>query len=163
MTGQTGPSGGLARKRTGFTSNSPYLLKPLAKFKCDGSHEHENLDGGRSEQCKLWTWKMSSAVVDGILLLKHAILEGYDGSYLSVEELTVGEPPERGTFPAASTSTEKDPKPSKLQYQKCPGCKGHQSKTDDRHSRIPGECRFPFDASEPVSYTHLTLPTKRIV
>ena len=55
MTGQTGPDGGLARKRSGFVANSPYLLKPLAKFKCDGSHEHESLDGGKAEQCKLWT------------------------------------------------------------------------------------------------------------
>ena len=76
MTGQTGPDGGLARKRTGFTANSPYLVKPLAKFKCDGSHEHESLDGGRSEKCKLWTWTLSKAVVDGIILLKIAISKG---------------------------------------------------------------------------------------
>ena len=141
MTGQTGPGGGLAKKRTGFTANSPYLLKPLAPFKCDGSHVHEQLDGGKADKCKLWTWTLSRAIVSGILLLKTALELGYDGHYYSsVEDEAIF----AVLYPVSETQTEAKPKPTKVEpFPNCPGCRGHVAASDKRHTRIPGECRYP--------------------
>ena len=47
-------------------------------------------------------------------------------------------------FPVAKTQTEDKPKAKKSEpFPNCPGCRGHQSSTDSRHTRVLGECRFP--------------------
>jgi len=142
MTGQTGPEGGLAKKRTGFTANSPYLLKPLAPFKCDNSHQHEQLDGGKADKCKLWTWKLAKAIVSGIELLKLAHKLGFDGHYYSTVE---DEAIFADLYPVDSgNQTEEKPKSKKVEpFSNCPGCRNHHAKTDPRHIRTPGECRYP--------------------
>ena len=141
MTGQTGPEGGLAYKPTGFVANSPYLLKPLVPFKCDKSHEHEQLDGGKADKCKLWTWTLARAIVSGILLLKTALDLGYDGHYFSaVEDKAIV----AVLYPVTETQTESKPKPGKTQpFPNCPGCRGHVAASDKRHIRTLGECRYP--------------------
>ena len=48
-------------------------------------------------------------------------------------------------------------------WQMCQGCHRALHLHHPMHSRVIGECRFPFTESGPVSYTHLTLPTNREV
>ena len=31
--------------------------------------------------------------------------------------------------------------------KKCPGCRGYQNKNDPSHTRVAGECRWPFAAT----------------
>ena len=58
----------------------------------------------------------------------------------SVEEMFDVKPDEIVmTFPAVEDEADKT-----ADISKCPGCKRQQSKNDPLHTRVPGECRWPF-------------------
>ena len=93
------------------------------------------------------------AIVDGITLLISVLKLGYDGHYYSAivdEQLQDCQIATTGTdvceelFPVAKTQTGEEPRPKRVEpFPNCPGCRGHQSSTDSRHTRILGECRYP--------------------
>lgn len=41
------------------------------------------------------------------------------------------------------TTERVQPQRTPTPYDNCPACKGNQSKYDERHTRIPGECKYP--------------------
>ena len=51
-------------------------------------------------------------------------------------------------FPTVETGTEApDEEPGSEWWRKCPGCRGRQARWDDRHNRVPGQCKYPEDES----------------
>ena len=40
--------------------------------------------------------------------------------------------------------------PGEEWWRKCPGCRGRQNQHDDRHNRVPGQCKYP--RSESISW-----------
>ena len=131
MLGQLGPHGGPAKKSTDLIANHTKLLEPFANCRCDGSHVHDSLDGGRAKTCETWTWEFAKRVSDGIIRLK--------------EHLSSSIADTQAAFPARGTSTgegEAEQEDNQA-WRKCPGCNGRQSKYDPRHSRVRGECKWP--------------------
>ena len=95
-----------------FMVNHRKLLEPLTKYVCDGSHEHELLEGGKANHCRLWTWKLATSVVDGITNLREQLAS------------------EASAFPTVSTGTDpvepssETPEETDKRPAYCPGCKG---------------------------------------
>ena len=140
MTDQRASCGNLAKKPTGFVANSPILLKPLQRFKCDNSHPHADLSGGKSRPLQLWTWKLATAIADGICAL-------------------IKQQKAKPTFPVAATNTE-PPTPddelpvgslTKEPWRLCPGCLHRKDKHDKSHTRVPHICKHPLE--EDVEWT----------
>ena len=137
--GQKGPEGGYAKKPTRFVANHRTLLEPLTGFVCPGNHEHELLEGGKADFCKLWPWKLATAIVDGIVKLKRLIRTDLS----AFPAVGVGPEPPDPKAPAVAPRAE-------AEAAVCPGCKGHLHRNDPRHTRDPATCRYPFDES--ISY-----------
>ena len=122
MTGQKNPERGPAQKPTRFIASPRELLEPLTKYVCDGSHEHELLEGGKASHCRLWTWRLATSIVDGIINLREQIIS------------------ENYAFPTVSTDTDPIEPNSEIQDESdkrpafCPGCKGHLNRNDPRHT-----------------------------
>ena len=125
--GQKTKHGHFAKKPTTFVSNSHLLLRPLTKFVCAGDHIHEPLEGGLASACRVWPWALARAIVDGCALLKTFVKQ--ELMYPSV---------------ATGTDADKDTSVTDEDARKCPGCRGHAARDDPRHSRTPGECRWPL-------------------
>ena len=139
MTGQKGPDGGPAKKPTRFIANHRTLLEPLTKYVCDGSHEHELLEGGKASHCKLWTWKLATSIVDGITNLRE-LVNSREHAYPTIGTST------DASEPSSEPAEDPDKRPAV-----CPGCKGHLNRNDPRHTRDPDTCKYPLDA--PVIWT----------
>ena len=43
-----------AKKRTSVMTNSKQLAEILRQAQCDGSHRHEQLEGGKAKQCEVY-------------------------------------------------------------------------------------------------------------
>ena len=161
--GQKGPLGGPAKKPTTFVSNSETLLSPLTQFVCPGNHEHELLEGEKAKWCQVWPWKLASAIVDGIISLKSESLKSKSlseecpwpcssDSFVNLQSRkgqfssSMNDLP-KAYFPSVGTGPSDPDAHTKDIYQKCPGCRGHMSRHDARHTRVRGQCRWP-DAEE---------------
>ena len=46
-----------AKKRTSVMTNSKQLAEILRQAQCDGSHRHEQLEGGKAKQCEVYPEK----------------------------------------------------------------------------------------------------------
>ena len=55
------------------------------------THQHADLQGGKAGPLKLWTWKLATALADGIGLLRRALRLGQDPNPV---------------FPVAATNTD---------------------------------------------------------
>ena len=136
MTGQKASCGLPAKKPTGLVSNSTLLLKPSRKFKCDNTHQHADLQGGKASPLKLWTWQLATALADGIGLLIRALRNNQDPNPV---------------FPVAATNTDpNDQAPDdamplgslagKKAWRLCKGCLHRAAADSPLHSRAPGIC-----------------------
>lgn len=129
MLGQVGPNNLPAKKPTDIIANHPKLLEPFRNVTCDRRHQHDNLDGGNAKACEKWPWPMARKICEGVIMLKTHL------------ETSIAD--HHAAFPTRGTSTSaNDGPPVDNSWRKCAGCRGRQSKTDPRHSRIRGECLY---------------------
>ena len=63
---RAGVPGAAARKRTRFLTNSSYIAEELSQ-KCDGSHAHQSLEGGRARQAAIYPEKLCQAICRGLI------------------------------------------------------------------------------------------------
>ena len=113
MTGQVGATGRPVKKPTGFVANHFLLLSFLFKFICDGSHEHDHLEGGiATRAAQVYTWKLAAAIADGICALKKHLLKAGKRIGTSMPAY-----PEMGSGPGD------EPQADPEAWRKCPGCR----------------------------------------
>ena len=124
MTGQVGPSGLPAKKHSGLVSNEPELRKAVAKFKCDGTHQHEEATGSALIKLRLWTWTLAIALATAVVKVTRRVR-----ATESAEGLDAG---------VLASSTHADGR-----FYLCKGCASHRDMYDLLHSRDPAECKFP--------------------
>ena len=130
MLGQLGPNNLPAKKPTELVANRGKLLEPFANCRCDGSHTHDCLDGGRAKTCERWPLELAKRICDGIILLN--------------AQLQTSFPDTHQAFPAIGIDTsEHSGAAADEACRRCPGCRGRKSKFDPRHIRIREECRWP--------------------
>lgn len=111
-------------------ANHPKLIEPFHGCRCDGSHTHDTLNGGRAKACETWPWAMARKICEGVILLRTHLQSSCQ--------------PQQAAYPAVGTDTREDPGiPGTESWRGCPGCRGRQAKTDPRHSRIRGICLWP--------------------
>ena len=136
MTGQVGPYRNLVNEPTGLVANHRLLLSGLFKFICDGSRQHDQLEGGdATHKAQVWTWTLARGVADGISALKKDLLRPAPSSMF----------PETGTGPGDATS--EDVVAAQESWKDCPGCKWRRNKTVPSHTREPGVCKHPLTES----------------
>jgi len=121
-----------AKKPTVLVSNSELLLEPFKNQRCKGNHEHGHLVGGRAAAAQIWPWNFANRMVEGVLKLKNHL----DNMYLLQAFPTVGSGPGDPDVPV----------PERYKW-KCNACRNNLSKSDPRHTRIPGECGRHLDES----------------
>ena len=131
MLGKVGPNFLPAKKPTDIMANHHLLLKLLVPARCDGSHQHDQMDGGCAKDCELWPWKLANKIASGIAMLKQHLQESMPDIPTEVFP-TVGTDMHSGEHVADPES-----------WRRCPGCRGRQSKFDPRHNRVEGECKWP--------------------
>ena len=85
----------------------------------------------------MWSNALADSVMDGLSLLCTA--EQLTQAFPSA---AVG-PDEREAAPPTEV-------PGEEWWRKCPGCRGRQNQHDDRHNRVPGQCKYPH--SESISW-----------
>ena len=125
-----GSNGNPVKKPTGFVANSWLLLSGLFKFICDGSHQHDQLEGGAAiRKAQVWTWTLARGVADGISTLKKDLVRSAPRSMS----------PETGSGPGDATT--EDVAASEEPWRNCDGCRRRRVKTDPIHNRIPGVCK----------------------
>jgi hypothetical protein len=131
------------KKPTEILTSAEDLAKPFRDKRCLGCPAHASLEGGQGDKAKLWSWEFSQAVVNGICtLLRKQTWRPNTGQWhvdASVEQMFDWTLDDWATmaFPAEVADKTAD-------ISKCPGCRGQQGKHDPRHTRVPGECRWPF-------------------
>ena len=107
------------------------------------------MEGKLADKAKLWTWDFSRAVVNGISDLIRSLNQNNRNSSetwnvdASLEQMvdTKWDEADTAIFPV-----ENEPD-KQADTKKCPGCRGYQNKNDPSHTRIAGECRWPFAAT----------------
>ena len=106
-----------------FWASHAYLLRPLVAH----PWRSQTLLGPRE-----WSNSLATSVMDGITLL------------CAAEQLTqVQVYPSVAAGPDAESGDAPVEEPGDEWWRKCAGCRGRQSKHDDRHNRIPGQCKYP--------------------
>ena len=128
MAGKKGPNGLPLKMPTDFLANHHFLLQELQSFQCDHSHVHDAFD---VHAFQLWPWKLARSVANGIALLK--------------QHVSNSDPPQY-TYPAVGIGTDSLVPGHPVDedaWRRCPGCRGRQSRHDERHNRIRGECKWP--------------------
>ena len=98
MAGARDKFGKPVKKPTEWTANSPMLLQPLQKFKCNHRPEdHGHPTGSDLEVFKVYPWRLCEAVIDGVEKLKYSTrrTEGWLTEVMS-------------SYPTASTNTDPD-------------------------------------------------------
>ena len=137
---QFGPHKGThIKKASTMTSSSEILLEPFKELQCRSNHAHLQMHGeGRNlSACQVWTWDEANRVAHGIHRLKK-VEKAYPTISVQANPGQSDERPLRGRDPTARPVSE----------SKCLGCKHRRARTDPDHSRIIGECGFPYD--EPI-------------
>ncbi|CAE7222318.1 unnamed protein product [Symbiodinium sp. CCMP2592] len=104
-----------------FWASHAYLLRPLVAHPW---HSQAILEP------REWSNTLSTSVMDGITLL------------CAAEQLTQVYP-STAAGPDAESGDAPAEEPGDEWWRKCPGCRGRQSKHDDRHNRVPGQCKYP--------------------
>ena len=139
---QFGPHKGThIKKASTMTSSSEILLEPFKDLQCRSNHAHLQMHGeGRNlSACQVWTWDEANRVAFGIHRLKK-VEKAYPTISVQANPGQIDERPLRGRDPTARPVSE----------TKCLGCRHRRARTDPDHSRIIGECGFPYD--EPVTW-----------
>ncbi|CAE7353799.1 RE1 [Symbiodinium sp. CCMP2592] len=104
-------------------ANHALLLQP---------HRSTSIPPARFRDAQAWPWWFATRVSDGACLVRcHHQLTARNALQM-YPSVGVGAP---------SDVTE-DP-PGQELWRKCPGCRGKQAKYDNRHNRIPGQCKYP--------------------
>ena len=92
------------RKATTIKASCERLLTPLRKFKCDGNHDHQPIEGkcsdgeSRSHKCRVWPWKLASTIAASIADLIRYHYTYHTNSYPVASVQVDGEDPtEPGT------------------------------------------------------------------
>ena len=116
-----------------MVASSELLVRRL-RLRCSGRHPHSVLAGSlngvpKCKQSQIWPIKLCQYIIEGIVDVKNSRKANA----------------QRGThahnaYPASSSS-------SSLPAPACPGCQSHCARDDDRHTRVAGVCRYPFDVA----------------
>ena len=136
---QYGPNKGMSiKKASTMTASHEILLEPFVKLQCRGNHAHLQMhgEGQNLAACQVWTWDEANHVASGIHRLKKTQLS-YPSATVQTNDGPVEGPP-RG----------RDPSAPPVSQSKCLGCRHRRARTDPEHSRIVGECGYPYD--EPI-------------
>ena len=137
---QYGPhKGTFIKKASTMVASNKLLLEPFEKLQCRGNRAHPQMhgEGQNLSACQVWTWGEANRVAYGIHRFKKIQLACPPAS-AQVNPGQEEERPLRGRDPIAQPVNE----------SKCLGCKHQRARTDPEHSRIIGECGYPYD--EPV-------------
>ena len=137
------------RKRTELVANSSLLLQPFSGLRCDGSHEHATLLGGRAHLAQVWTYNMCSRLVHGIeRLLRHLCNQGDPEIHAclppQLQQAMLVKQHARTAYPSVSSGTGDSGEVQVSEaWRRCKGCLWRLHKHDPLHSRVPGECKRP--------------------
>ena len=128
-------TGKYIRKRTRVVGSCDTAMDTFNGYRCNGRHEHVHATGQVAAEARLWTWMFAALVIE---YCRKAIRarDRECSSQLAVAPC----------LPVASTSSAQpwaDAIPEE-QWRKCPGCRGKLEAGDTRHSRKPGECKWPL-------------------
>ena len=116
-----------------FWASSPMLLRPLQSLQLRRNQQPRAVNA----HTKPWSLHLSTLVTDGLCLLCAAnqLTAPAEAVYPSVASGPAG-PDDKGPEEAEEVE-------GKEWWRACPGCRGRQNKIDDRHNRIPGQCKYP--------------------
>eukprot|EP00971_Amphidinium_carterae_P039990 785004-Amphidinium_carterae.3 len=130
-------------KPTVIVSNSPEIIGQFEGLRCDGRHEHLQLQGRhRTSLAEKWPHQFCQRLVNGLRKIKRW-QEKRNQSYAagsSSASAAVG-PPDRPDDGGAAGSRE-GAAPLKRTWN-CPACRKHAIRTDPAHNRDPLECKYP--------------------
>eukprot|EP00439_Symbiodinium_sp_Y106_P049299 s2398_g6.t1 len=88
-----------------------------------------------------WPTELSRCIADGICVAKaHLLLRSQPELSVALQQMY----PSVTSGPGPSGPEEAPGAPTE-EWRKCPGCRGKQNRSDDRHNRIRGQCKFPDD------------------
>ena len=104
-----------------FWASHAYLLRPL---------QNHPWSPESTETPKVWSNRLATSVMDGLSLL------------CAADQLTQAYP-SVAAGPDAEPEQAQSEEPGSEWWRSCPGCRGRQNKYDDRHNRVPGQCRYP--------------------
>ena len=151
-----------AKKRTRFMTNVPEAKEELG-IKCDGSHEHQQLVGGRAKKAEAYPEKLCKAICRAVVKTKARLSRNLDMVYeidkedtdlrwlLKLDKHRDDQGGECWTAWDDVNQVRLDPDEVK------------RAREDELGYTVDMEVFRLVDRSEaikPVSYTHLTLPTK---
>ena len=122
-----------------MTASNKILLAPFEELQRRGSHAHLQMhgEGQNLSACQVWTWDEANRVAYGIHRSRKVQLR-YPTASVQANPGQEDERPPRG----------RDPITQPVNESMCFGCKHRRARTDPEHSRIIGECGYPYD--EPV-------------
>ena len=135
------------RKPSTMTVSCRELSDPFQNLKCQNRHEHLHGLGHGTEhsEAQVWTWNEAERVLTGCL---NAIrLANYGKTTKTSYPVTrdniapAAPQPEGGV-----TFTGRDPDaPPAGPDSPCTGCRHRRAKDDPEHSRVVGQCGYPYD------------------
>ena len=143
MVGLRSSKGKLLKKPTELWASDEHLLCRLRTRLCDGSHEHDTIEGGESKPSQIWTWNFVRTLADGISDL--ARFE-FDASRLHRGAFPTGKP----ALPREVDPSEIDPTDPRRKWS-CRACRNSIEQHDTRHTRDPTGCKWPL--VEPHEHT----------
>ena len=135
----------LVKKPTIAMASSPCLTAPFENLRCRGDHQHAETWGQGTEHLQVWPWGLAERVVQGIIYLIQATFASQSYPEIGTEP----DPPAESSHPEARGSREgapgsaDTPMSNRERFPNCPGCRANRSRTDARHTRVPGECAIP--------------------
>lgn len=142
---KAGPNKGLhIRKPSTMTVSCDELAEPFANLKCPGRHQH--LQGlshaAEHSAAQVWTWDEANRVADGI----QAVKRRHDNGRMTQRAFPISREniarAQTGSGPAAGV----DPRaPEDRKLSTCPGCKHYRARADPEHTRVIGQCCYPYD------------------
>ena len=142
-------SGRPIRKATEIWTSSSRIVKPLEKFRCNGQHEHEPIQGVcsdgelRSHKCRIWPWPLATAVAAGIVdEVRHTQQQQQRNHRLTYPESATQADGKAPEFPPYD-----ERKRSNRHHWPCPACNKNLHKNDPTHTRHDYDCRFPLEES----------------
>ena len=128
------------KKATKVKASCEALVKPLRKFICDNSHDHQPIEGkcrdgeSRSHKCRIWPWLFATTLAASIAAV---VRDHYSMIHY--------------TFPVAETQADAPPpirnRSNRLDWP-CPACRSNMPKDHPRHTRHATDCRWPHYAPE---------------
>ena len=124
------------KKPSELWASDEQLLWRFRPKVCDGSHDHDTIEGGESKPSQVWTWTFARILADGIedLIRYRVHFAIADGSFP-----VAGRP---GLPPSVSVD-QVDPN-HPFHKWKCRACRNGIEKTNPRHTRVPDECKWPL-------------------